>query len=1179
MDNEVYDVSKYTDQELYNILDLMNPTDRELEAKIIQQINRYENMNNIFGNKFVKFFNEIYKRFFEIDEEEVEEGEEENVYYITEGLESGTFPTTDTPTPQDSTIQNTNIQGQYPTQSGPSSVNDKNTPLSANPQDITTVAQSSLGNTSGNSGLGYTKNIDFSKGNLNPILKETIKRVISIDSQFRDKTVYQHSTDFTFNLSDVLQDVVSLKLYSVQIPYTWYTINNNFGANFFFIKGNSAGINNGNFDYKIVIKAGNYSASDLITTINTSLQNIKTSNPDVSFGNTGISYDNNKINATINFYINNRFNESYYYLNFPFWTTPQDPSFVSQTLSIPGFFGYNNQVYTPFTIYSSPFTNIDISTNRFSINSSNNTLYIYNYKGPSELSYAYDASHTIFPDISSNTIYNIIPITLDLSGSFTRSAILTDLNNILTANTFLTDSSMSIFDVSNINSVYNKEFKLNIKLNRSVASNLQDSKTVVIFPSGDSQLWLGSTSSFYYSDPVNEINNVISETPNQITTYYINSNPYIYISCIRPFYGTVDTSLNDYRVDVSNSGVTGYTLDQYLGAINTGMNIESTHATSVGDYFQGIVDVENSYTTMKIGLQQNFSTIDYYIDISGTILDSSRNGLNPNGICNLDLTNLDVSGRDQGFTTTTMTYQSQFNIRSSYFLGTILEPIKVSSIANTSKFSSGNYAFKTNNTVPILDISFGNGNSAQTLTAFQNAINSAFANSSTYGINLKNTNVSFTENAGVVTCIFTINISSILTENDYILTMYDPSASIWVSSNNSWYNYLGFIDPSYVLQDATGSNFAIVKGTKIIASNEIVLDALNNYFYVKAILNSNGGVYTSTGNNDVKISLNLSDGTYPRETIITAINTALAGNAITSGSSITTYNIPITIGSVTSNNNYTKIRLNINKTFKTSDYKIVFYDLYSFSHCNFGNSKSLQNVTPDATLGWIIGFRDETSYIIEPSNVSYNTNFVPPTTYYSIDTNTAYTYDTSTNIATITGDTTIGINLYNYFLIILDDYTQNHLNDGLVTITSTDSSIPLPSYASRTLTRCNPLTSVKYISTGSALNNNVLTSKQVYAANQVLNNKNLTKTIYSPGPFVQDIFGIIPMKTAGLTNGSSYIEFGGTLQIQERSYFGPVNIHRMSIKLLNDKGGVLDLNGSNWSFSLIAEQLYNPSKF
>ena len=32
--NTMYDVNKYTDDELYNILDLINPTDRELEAKI-----------------------------------------------------------------------------------------------------------------------------------------------------------------------------------------------------------------------------------------------------------------------------------------------------------------------------------------------------------------------------------------------------------------------------------------------------------------------------------------------------------------------------------------------------------------------------------------------------------------------------------------------------------------------------------------------------------------------------------------------------------------------------------------------------------------------------------------------------------------------------------------------------------------------------------------------------------------------------------------------------------------------------------------------------------------------------------------------------------------------------------------------------------------------------------------
>jgi hypothetical protein len=74
-----------------------------------------------------------------------------------------------------------------------------------------------------------------------------------------------------------------------------------------------------------------------------------------------------------------------------------------------------------------------------------------------------------------------------------------------------------------------------------------------------------------------------------------------------------------------------------------------------------------------------------------------------------------------------------------------------------------------------------------------------------------------------------------------------------------------------------------------------------------------------------------------------------------------------------------------------------------------------------------------------------------------------------------------------------------------------------------------------------------------------------------------DIFGIIPIKTAGLQAGSTYVEFGGTLQNQERMYFGPVNIHRMTIRLLNDRGDLVDLNNTNWSFSLVCEQLYKQT--
>jgi hypothetical protein len=127
--------------------------------------------------------------------------------------------------------------------------------------------------------------------------------------------------------------------------------------------------------------------------------------------------------------------------------------------------------------------------------------------------------------------------------------------------------------------------------------------------------------------------------------------------------------------------------------------------------------------------------------------------------------------------------------------------------------------------------------------------------------------------------------------------------------------------------------------------------------------------------------------------------------------------------------------------------------------------------------------------------------------------------------------------------------------------------------------KCDPQTGKYSIAdtTSTAGGFNRLTSKQTYAANQILTAKQNKISQSSNGPFVQDIFGLIPIKTAGLSPGQSYVEFGGTLQSQERLYFGPVNIRRMSVKLINDKGSVLDLNGVNWSFSLIAEQLYNPN--
>jgi hypothetical protein len=256
--------------------------------------------------------------------------------------------------------------------------------------------------------------------------------------------------------------------------------------------------------------------------------------------------------------------------------------------------------------------------------------------------------------------------------------------------------------------------------------------------------------------------------------------------------------------------------------------------------------------------------------------------------------------------------------------------------------------------------------------------------------------------------------------------------------------------------------------------------------------------------------------------------------------------------------------MNIAREYVTNDFNLVFFDDESFATCVSGAS-SIQNTTWDTTIGWIMGFREYTTYDMSASGT------VEDTVVDSINGNEI----------TILGDTGLSTNLYNYFLICLDDFNQSHLNDGLITITNSDTTIPLPSYANRSNFVCDPVTGEKVYSVATDNVTNRLTEKQIYATQVAANSMNQDSSIgssvstksYGTGPFVSDVFGLIPMKVSGLSNGSSYVEFGGTLQNQERSYFGPVNINRMSVKLVTDRGNLVDLNKANWSFSLICETL------
>ena len=259
----------------------------------------------------------------------------------------------------------------------------------------------------------------------------------------------------------------------------------------------------------------------------------------------------------------------------------------------------------------------------------------------------------------------------------------------------------------------------------------------------------------------------------------------------------------------------------------------------------------------------------------------------------------------------------------------------------------------------------------------------------------------------------------------------------------------------------------------------------------------------------------------------------------------------------------------------TSETQIIFYDFNGQLQCNV-NCYSKSNHYFNNTLGWLMGYR--LPYInIDPSGNP--------------------------------GSAILDLNGTKYLILVVDDYNQNHVNNSLVSISQFSNTLKMPSYYSQDLpyTCVNPssesnlsdlITSINinnqsqnnqnglliagkyehdYTSTQIVLPSapRTLTNAQLYTINSINNNNNNLTNYLAKAPTSSDILAIIPVKTsAGVPTGSLLVEFSGSLQDNERTYFGPVNIERMAVKLLDDKGNVLNLNGNDWCFTLIAECLY-----
>jgi hypothetical protein len=327
---------------------------------------------------------------------------------------------------------------------------------------------------------------------------------------------------------------------------------------------------------------------------------------------------------------------------------------------------------------------------------------------------------------------------------------------------------------------------------------------------------------------------------------------------------------------------------------------------------------------------------------------------------------------------------------------------------------------------------------------------------------------------------------------------------------------------------------------------------------------------TTTNLFEKSVSINLDPGNYTTTSIVTALNTSFtdAGFSGFTGNPVL-YNS--TSGKITLNlygghytDPITSTTYNITETTI-----ITFFDPTDELSCSSNSCKQTNLV--NQTLGWTLGYR--LPYV----NVSASGNVAPA-------------------IINLIGP--------KYLIVVIDDLNQNHINNGLIGITELSKTLKLPTYYSRDLpvrcTSANPMGTnfdsntefliddinagtlimdkwdVSYVPTPTVLPTapRILTQSQIYSINEIIKNNERNVKYRSSAPTCSDIFAIIPLDKKGLSTGELYVEDSSTLQLNKRVYFGPVNIDRMRVKLLDDRGNVLNLNGADWCITIVAEILY-----
>ena len=113
-----------------------------------------------------------------------------------------------------------------------------------------------------------TWNSHLKAGKVNPLKRKSVKKILNINTRFRNNYNKTKSTDFIYTLPFSIKKVVSMKLLTIEFPQTIYYFSDCLKSNYFYIKCME------DDPVLIIIDNGFYEVNELIDQINTKLANI-----------------------------------------------------------------------------------------------------------------------------------------------------------------------------------------------------------------------------------------------------------------------------------------------------------------------------------------------------------------------------------------------------------------------------------------------------------------------------------------------------------------------------------------------------------------------------------------------------------------------------------------------------------------------------------------------------------------------------------------------------------------------------------------------------------------------------------------------------------------------------------------------------------------------------------------